>query len=78
LPVRYLLQNGVGHAAHQIGRNLQAINLLKMSADVTGGKASGVEPNDLVIHAINPGLTLLDQLRLKTAIHCPAVETPFR
>jgi hypothetical protein len=32
LPVRYLLQNGVGHAAHQIGRNLQAINLLKMSA----------------------------------------------
>ena len=28
--------------------------------------------NDLFIHPVNPGLALLDQLRLKTAIHCPA------
>jgi hypothetical protein len=26
-----------------------------------------------VIHAVDPGLALLDHLRLKTAIHCPAV-----
>jgi hypothetical protein len=34
--------------------------------------------NDLVIHPIDPGLAFLDQLRLETAIHCPAVETQFR
>jgi hypothetical protein len=31
-----------------------------------------------VIHPLDPGLAFLDQLRLKTAIHCPAVETQFR
>ncbi len=30
------------------------------------------------IRPVDPGLAFLDQLRLETAIHCPAVETQFR
>ena len=39
-----------------------------MSADVAGRQASRIEPDDLVIHPIDPGLAFLDQLRLETAI----------
>ncbi len=39
-----------------------------MRADVTDRQSSGIQTDDLVIHAIDPGLALLHQFRLETAI----------
>jgi hypothetical protein len=49
-----------------------------MSTDITGGQARRIKPDDPIIYPVDPGLAFLDQLRLETAIHCPAVETQFR
>jgi len=39
-----------------------------VGADITGRQPCGVEADNLVVHPVDPGLALLNQLRLKTAV----------
>jgi len=39
-----------------------------MGADIADTQPGGVEPNNLVIHPVDPGLPLLDQFRLETSV----------
>lgn len=55
-------------ATDQIGRDLKAIALFKMGADVADTQPGGIEADDLVIHPVDPSLALLDQLRFEAAV----------
>lgn len=68
LPFADLVEHGIGHTADQIGRDLQPIDLFKMGADIADTQPGGVEPDDLVVHAVDPGLALLNQLLLEVAV----------
>ena len=56
----------IADATDQIWGDLHAVDLYKMCADVTNAETSSVEPDDLVIHPVDPRLAFLDQLRLET------------
>ena len=66
LPFSDLVQDVIADAADQIWGDLHAVDLYKMCADVTNAETSSVEPDDLVIHPVDPRLAFLDQLRLET------------
>ncbi|SIT18987.1 hypothetical protein SAMN05421759_1382 [Roseivivax lentus] len=68
LPFPDLIQNSVGDTADQVGRDLQAIEIEQMGLDVADRQPDRVEPDDLVIHPVDPGLALLHQLRLEAAV----------
>ena len=67
LPFRDLVQYGVGHGRDQIGRNVEAVNLLKMAADLAHAHAAGVHQNNLVVEIRKPALILGDQLWIEGA-----------
>ena len=50
------------------GPDLQPMDILKRGADITDRETGSVKTDDLVIHAVDPGLALLDQFRLETAV----------
>ena len=68
MPFPNLVQNRVSDAADQVGGDLQAVKIEQMRLDVAHRQPGGIEPDDLVIHAINAGLALLHQLRLEAAV----------
>src|SRR5680860_1586629 len=59
LPFPDLVQHRVCHTADQIWRHLQAVNFFEMGADIADRQTCCVETDDLVIHPIDPGLSLL-------------------
>src|SRR5512144_746739 len=65
LPVRHLLQNGIGDGADQVGGNLDAVQLTQMPLDFTGAHAAGVHRDDLLVEAGKPPLVLGDQPRIE-------------
>ena len=65
LPVRHLLQNGIGDGADQVGGNLDPVQLAQMPLDFTGAHAAGVHRDDLLVEAGKPPLVLGDQLRIE-------------
>ena len=65
LPFANLVQNGIGDAADQVGRDLQAIEIEQMRLDIPDRQTGGIKPDDLVIHSTGPGLTLQHQLGSK-------------
>jgi len=71
LPFADLVQHSVGDAADQVRRDLQTIKVKQVGLDVAYRQPSGVEPNDLVVHPVDPGLALLHQLRLEAAVPVP-------
>jgi len=68
LPFPDLVQYRIGDAADQVGRDLQAIKIEQVGLDVPHRQTGGVEADDLVIHPVDPGLTLLYQFRLEAAV----------
>jgi hypothetical protein len=68
LPVADLIEHGIRDAADQIGRDPQAIKILKMGLDVAHRQTGGIKADDLVIHPIDPGLAFLHQLRREAAV----------
>ena len=44
------------------------VDLLKMSTDVAYSQTGGVEADDLVMHAVDPGLALLHQFRSEAVV----------
>src|SRR5262249_2365885 len=47
------------------------VDLLQMPLDLAGGHSPGVERDDLVVEAVEPGLSLLDELRIELAVAVP-------
>ncbi len=68
LPLAHLIRNGIGDPADQVSRNLGAVCLFRMGADIAHAKTGGMEPDDPVINAVDPCLTLPDKFGLETAI----------
>lgn len=52
----------------EVGRDLQTIEIEQMGLYVAHRQPGGIEPDDLVIHPVDPGLALLHQLGLETAV----------
>ena len=71
LPFPDLVQHRISDAADQVGRDLQAVEVEQMRLDVPNRQPGGVEPDDLVIHPVDPGLALLHQFRLEAAVAIP-------
>ena len=51
-----------------VSRPISRRRARQVRADVADAHAAGVEPQDLVVQARQPGLALADQLRLKAAV----------
>ena len=68
MPFPNLVQNRVRDAADQVGGDLQAVEIEQMRLNIAHRQPGGIEPDDLVIHAIDAGLAFLHQLRLKAAV----------
>ena len=71
LPLPDLLENGIGDPADQIGRDLDAIELLQVALDLAHRHATGVETDDPVVETVEPGLALRHQLRLEAPLAVP-------
>jgi hypothetical protein len=62
LPLAHLARNGIGHAADQVGRDLQSLQILKMGLDVAYRKPGGIGPvrqrartdGDSLAHSCHP------------------------
>jgi hypothetical protein len=67
-PFLHLVQDRVGHAADQVGGDLEPVELLEMAPNVAHAHAARVHGDDLVIQAVDPGLALGDQARLEAAL----------
>jgi hypothetical protein len=68
LPFPDLVEHRVGDTADQVGRDLQSIEIEQVGLDVADRQPGGVEPNDLVVHPVDPGLAFLHQLGLEAAV----------
>ena len=73
--VTRLIRCPAGHRAampeRKAGPDLQPTDIFRMGADVAHRQIGGAEANDLVIHAVDPGLARLHQLRLEAAVPVP-------
>ena len=65
LPVRHLVQDGVGDGADQVGRDVDPVELTQMPLDLADAHAAGVHRDDLLVEAGKPPLVLGDQLRIE-------------
>src|SRR5262249_60896749 len=52
----------------QIGRDLDAIELVQMRLDLANRKPAGIEADDPVVKALDPGLAFGNNLRLEAAV----------
>ena len=67
LPFPHLVQDGIGDPADQVGRDVDGIELA-CSLDLPHRHAAGIQGDDLVVEAIQAGLTLGHDLRLEAAV----------
>jgi hypothetical protein len=67
LPFRHLVQHRVGHRRDQIGRNVDAVQLLEVAADLAHRHAARVHRDDLLVEVRKAPLILGDQLRIESA-----------
>jgi transposase len=65
LPLRHLLQHGIGDGADQVGRDLDAVQLAQVPLDLAGAHPPRVHRHDLVVEAGEAALALGDQLRVE-------------
>src|SRR3954452_11418427 len=63
-----VLKDGVGDPADGVALDLDAVELGEVILDVTDAHAAGIEPEDPVIQARQPGLALAHELGLETAV----------
>src|SRR3954462_986518 len=63
-----VLQDGVGDAADRVAPDVDAVELGQVGADVADGHAAGVEAQDLVVQARQPGLALGHELGVEAAV----------
>src|SRR5215470_11338712 len=68
LPFPDLIEYCIGNPADQIGRDLDAIELVQMRLDLANRKPAGIEADDPVVKALDPGLAFGNNLRLEAAV----------
>jgi len=68
LPDRHLLDHRVGDAADQIRTHVDAVDLLKVRADLAHCHPARVHRQDLVVESVEVALVLGDQLRLEAPV----------
>ena len=68
LPFPDLVEHRIGDLADQIGRDLDMIELVQMRLDLANRKPAGVEADDPVVEALDPGLALGNNLRFEAAV----------
>ena len=68
LPRLDVLKDGVCDTADEVVTDLDPVDLLQVSLDVTHAQAAGVERDDLLVEPVKAPLALLDDLRLKRPV----------
>jgi hypothetical protein len=65
LPLGDVLEDGVGHRAHQLGRDVETVDLGQVTLDLADRQAAGVHRDDLVVEARQPAPVFGDELRIE-------------
>ena len=65
LPFRHLVQHRVGDRRDQVRRNIDAVEFLKMAADLAHRHPARIHRDDLVVEIREPALVFGDQLRIE-------------
>src|SRR4029453_3355709 len=65
LPLGDLVEDGVGHRADQVGRDLDPVELAQVTLDLAGAHAPSVHGDDLVVEAGEAPLVFGDELRVE-------------
>ena len=68
LPGCDVFQNGVRDGADEIGRDVDAVEIVQVADDLPGAHPAGVHRDDLVVEARKPALVLGDELRVKARL----------
>ena len=68
LPGGDFVQDGVRHRADQIRRDVDAIEIAKMSDDFSHAHAAGVHRDNFLVEARKPPLVLGDQVRIEARL----------
>jgi hypothetical protein len=71
VPLSDFLENGIGDPADQIGRDLDAIELLEVTLNLAHRHATRVERENPVVKTVEAGLALRHQLRLEAPLAVP-------
>lgn len=67
LPLGHFLQDGVGDGRDQIGRHVNAVELLQMATDLAHPHAARIHGDDLLVEIGKAALIFGDQLRVEGA-----------
>ena len=78
LPRLRVGEHRVGDLRDQIRRDLGAVDLREVPLDLADRQTAGVEADHTIVEPDPPGLTLLDDLRLKRALAIPRGADPQR
>ena len=68
LPSRNLIEHGVGHRADQIGRDVDAVQIVQVPGDLAGAHTPRVHRHDLLVEAGEAALVFGYQLRVKARL----------
>ena len=68
LPGGDFVEDGVRHRADQVRRDVDAIEIAKMSDDLSHAHAAGVHGDDFLVEAKKPPLELGDQVRIEARL----------
>ena len=78
LPLLSVAEHRVGDLRDQIRRDLRAVDLREVSLDLADRQTARVDADHAIVEPDPPGLTLLDDLRLKRALAIPRGADPQR
>ena len=67
MPFPDLVDDRVRDPADQVGRDVGRVEFGQMPLDLANRHAAGIQAQDLVVEAVEPGLALGDELRLEAA-----------
>lgn len=68
LPIRDVLGDGVGDAADEVGRDLDAVELVEVALDVAQAHPTGVEGKDALVESRDATHTLPNELGVERAL----------
>ncbi len=68
LPSRDFIEHGVGHRADQVGRDVDAVQIVQMPHDLAGAHVPRVHRHDLFVEAGEAALVFGDQLRVEAGL----------